>query len=343
MRSNTIKLSDYVVDFLAQRGVRHAFVVTGGASIHLLHSLADHPDIDFICPHHEQAAAMAADAYARVSGGLGCAMATSGPGATNLITGIAGAFFDSVPTIFITGQVATFRMKNDTGVRQLGFQETDIVPMVAPITKYAVQIRDPNAIAYELEKAAFIATSGRPGPVVIDIPDDLQRGPIDMAALRHYEVTQAPLRPPVEADLLAILEMLRAAERPVILLGWGVRLAGGADLARGNLLNLGVPILTSWGAKDLLPAAEPLNVGSFGTHGTRAGNFAVQNADFVLAIGARLSTRETGTPVTSWARGAKLAIVDIDTTKSANFLRWADRSIAPPMPMRARSLKPFCP
>ncbi len=181
-----IKLSDYVADFLARQGIRHVFVISGGASIHLLHSVATHPKMTHVCPHHEQAAAMAADAYARVTGGLGCAMATSGPGATNMITGIAGAWFDSVPTLYITGQVTTFRMKGETGVRQLGFQETEIIPMVKPITKYAVQVREASRIRYELEKAVHIATTGRPGPVVIDIPDDLQREFVDGDALEGF-------------------------------------------------------------------------------------------------------------------------------------------------------------
>ncbi len=142
------KLSDYVADFLARQGIRHVFVISGGASIHLLHSVADHPGLTHVCPHHEQGAAMAADGYARVGGGLGCAVATSGPGATNMITGIAGAWFDSVPVIYLTGQVTTFRMKGDTGVRQLGFQETEIIPMVQPISKYAVQIRETGEIRY---------------------------------------------------------------------------------------------------------------------------------------------------------------------------------------------------
>ncbi len=184
--SKRMKLSDFVAAFLASKGIRHAFIISGGASIHLLHSISDQVDIAAICPHHEQAAAMSADAYARVTGGLGCAIGTSGPGATNMITGIAGAWFDSVPVIYISGQVATYRMKKDTGVRQLGFQETDILPMVEPITKYAVMIKDPAQIAYELEKATYIAISGRPGPVLIDIPDDLQRLIIDVESLQHF-------------------------------------------------------------------------------------------------------------------------------------------------------------
>ena len=174
-----MKLSDYIAQFLAEKGIRHAFVVSGGASLHLIHSLNDTPGIEFICTQHEQAGAMAADAYARVTGNLGAAMATSGPGATNMITGVCCAYYDSVPVIYITGQVSTFRMKGDTGVRQIGFQETDTLEMYKPITKYAVLVTDPARIRYELEKACHIATCGRPGPVVIDVPDNIQREDID--------------------------------------------------------------------------------------------------------------------------------------------------------------------
>src|SRR5262249_3016028 len=191
MRSNSIKVSDYVAAFLAGMGIKHVFIISGGASIHLLHSLAKRNDIQPICPHHEQAGAMAADAYARVSGKLGCAIGTSGPGATNMITGIAGAWFDSVPTLFITGQVATYRMKGNTGVRQMGFQKTEILPMLAAVSKYFTQIRDFSLLSYEPEKAVHIAFSGRPGPVVLDLPDDLQREYIEVASLRHFDPAEA--------------------------------------------------------------------------------------------------------------------------------------------------------
>jgi acetolactate synthase-1/2/3 large subunit len=314
------KLSDYVADFLAGLGIRHVFVISGGASIHLLHSVAQHPSLTHVCPHHEQGAAMAADAYARVGGGLGCAVATSGPGATNMITGIAGAWFDSVPVLYITGQVTTFRMKGDTGVRQLGFQETEIIPMVQPITKYAVQIRDAKQIRYELEKAVHMAIAGRPGPVVIDIPDDLQREHIDVSSLPGFvpEKTEAKPTPPQD-QVAKVAELIRKASRPVLILGWGVYLSGAADKARELADRLGFPVLTTWGGKSLLPANDKNLAGTFGTHGTRAGNFTMQNADLVISIGARMSTRETGSPMESWAREAKIVMVDIDPAELRKF------------------------
>lgn len=181
-----MKLSDYVASFLAKQGIRHVFAISGGASVHLIHSIADTPGISYICPQHEQAGAMAADAYSRVTGNLGVAIATSGPGATNMITGACCAYYDSVPVIYITGQVTTFRMKRNSGVRQLGFQETDTTEIYKPITKYAVLIDNPERIRFELEKATYLAKSGRPGPVLIDIADDVQRAEIHPEQLEPF-------------------------------------------------------------------------------------------------------------------------------------------------------------
>lgn len=314
------KLSDYIADFLAAQDIRHVFIVSGGASIHILHSLHNRPGTEPICPHHEQAGAMAADGYARATGKLGCAVGTSGPGATNMITGIAGAWFDSTPVLYITGQVTTFRLKGDSGVRQFGFQETEIIPMMKPITKYCVQLRDPQRIRYELEKAVHIAREGRPGPVLIDIPDDLQRSFIDpdkLAAFSPAIVAPPPAPEPEEID--GVFKLLQKSKRPVLVVGYGVRLAGAAAEIMSLAEAWKIPVLTSWGAKDTFPGAHPLYAGVFGTHGTRAGNFTVQNADCVLSIGARLSTRETGAPLSSWAREAKTIVVDIDPAELRKF------------------------
>lgn len=325
-----IKVSDFVADYLCKVGIGHVFIISGGASIHLLHSIEEHPNVQAICPHHEQGAAMAADGYARATGNLGCAIGTSGPGATNMITGIAGAWFDSVPVLFITGQVTTFRMKGDLGVRQMGFQETDIVPMVKPITKYAYQIKEVREIRARLDEALLIASQGRPGPVLIDIPDDLQRSFIDPAELFDTVPTDGSAEVgtrkldgsghgSIEDDLPEVVDMLQSAQRPVMVLGWGVRLSGAVQEARELVERLGIPVLTTWAAKDILPEETDGLVGTFGTHGTRAGNFAMQNSDMVLSIGARLSTRETGSPLDSWAREAKTVIVDIDETELNKF------------------------
>lgn len=318
-----MKLSDYVADFLASQGVKHVFAVSGGASLHMIHSVADHPGIDFICPQHEQGGAMAADGYARITGNLGVAIGTSGPGATNMITGICSSYYDSVPVLYLTGQVATFRNKSDTGVRQLGFQETDIVPMCRPITKYAATVASTSMIRYELEKAVHTARSGRPGPVLIDLPDDLQRAQIDPATLQGFE-------PPAEVAAGASLAraaaecaaLLAKARRPVVILGWGVRLAKAEAEVRRLVEQLGTPVVPSWGMVDFLPAAHPLSVGTFGTHGTRYGNFTVQNSDLILSIGCRLDTHEVGSPFSHFGRAAAKVIVDIDPAELGKFERF---------------------
>jgi acetolactate synthase-1/2/3 large subunit len=174
-----VKVSDYVASFLASHGVDTVFAISGGASLHLIHSIKSHKDLKLVCPHHEQGAAMAADGYARLNKNMGVAIVTSGPGATNLVTGICCSFYDSVPVLYITGQVSTFRSVGDSNVRQIGFQETPIVEICNPITKYAVCLKDPKQIRFELEKAVAFMTNGRPGPVVLDIPDNLQREMIE--------------------------------------------------------------------------------------------------------------------------------------------------------------------
>jgi acetolactate synthase-1/2/3 large subunit len=307
-----VKLSDYIAGFLREQGIRHAFAVTGGASLHLIDSIARTEGIDYVCPQHEQAGAMAADAYARATGGLGCAIATSGPGATNLVTGVICSWFDSVPVLYLTGQVTTFRLKGDSGVRQMGFQETEIVEMCRPVTKYAVMVLDWRRIRYELEKSLHIARSGRPGPVLVDVPDDLQRMDIDVSQLEAFVPEAEPVLAPAPADLDRIVAMLGEARRPVAILGWGVRLAGAEQETARLVEALGIPVLPTWPMLDLLPSDHPLVVGAFGTHGTRYANYALQNADLVLAIGARLDTREAGSPYQDFARGARKVVVDVD-------------------------------
>jgi acetolactate synthase-1/2/3 large subunit len=321
-----MKVSDYVADFLFRNGVYDVFIVTGGASIHLLHSISNHPFMKSIHCHHEQGASMAADGYARVNSNFGCAIATSGPGATNLITGITGAWFDSIPVLHITGQVATFRMKNASGVRQYGFQETDIVSMTKDITKYSKLVLLGTEIRYELEKALYFMKAGRPGPALIDIPDDIQRQVVDTSLLRGFEpiaelgvVTQLDNNNVLFKKISEIINKLSLSERPVLILGAGANLIENRPLIE-QILNLtGVPVVTTWRGKDLVDSSYQWLCGTFGTHGTRVGNFVVQNADFILSIGSRLSTKETGTPISDWARSATVAMVDIDEFELKKF------------------------
>lgn len=315
-----MKLSDYIAKFLADQSIRHVFAISGGASLHLIDSVAKQHNIDHVCTQHEQAAAMAADSYSRVTNNLGAAIGTSGPGATNMITGVCSAYYDSIPVIYITGQVSTFRMKGNTGVRQIGFQETDTIPIFKPVTKYAVQISDPRHIRYELEKCCHVAESGRPGPVLIDIPDNIQREDIDPDQLDSY--TPNPFHKDsrvMSKDIDRCIELLRYANRPVLILGWGVRLAKASQETRELVERLGFPVLPTWAMSDFLPADHPLYVGTFGTHGTRYGNFAVQNSDLILSIGSRLDTKATGSPMTTFAREAKKIVVDIDSSELNKF------------------------
>jgi acetolactate synthase-1/2/3 large subunit len=315
-----MKLSDVVAAFLAENSIKHVFAISGGASLHLIHSIAETPGTSFVCPQHEQAGAMAADAYARVTGGLGCAVATSGPGATNLVTGICSSYYDSVPVLYLTGQVATFRSKGDTGVRQIGFQETDMVSICKTITKYAVLVTDPYRIRYELQKAVAIARSGRPGPVLVDIPDDLQRMDIDPSKLVEYSADEGPRAPEVPPSAIAeCVAAIKEAKRPVIVYGWGIHLAGAESEAVALARRTNLPVAMTWAALDLMPAKDPLAIGGFGTHGVRYANFAVQNADLILSVGSRLDTKATGTPPSTFARDAKIIMVDIDPTEIGKF------------------------
>lgn len=319
-----IKLSDYVADFLSKTGVSHVFTVSGGACLHLIHSIAHHKDLEFITPHHEQAAAMAADGYFRTSGKMGVALSTSGPGATNLITGIAGCYYDSLPVMFLTGQVSTFRMTNDTGVRQIGFQETPIVEMCKSITKYAVTIKDPYSIRYELEKAIFIAFDGRPGPVLIDIPDNLQREMIDSDRLEGFSQKSTNKTNKTNKTNIKgkFFNLLNSSQRPVFVMGWGVHLSKAEKSVLDFARALNIPVALTWGAADLLDNNDPIRVGTFGTHGTRYANFAVQNADLVISLGARLDTKSTGTPISTFARAAKKIVVDIDEFELNKFKKF---------------------
>ncbi|MFA6217319.1 MAG: thiamine pyrophosphate-binding protein [Candidatus Omnitrophota bacterium] len=315
-----MKLSDYIAYFLKKQGMRHVFAVTGGAAAHLIDSIAKAKGIDYICMQHEQACAMAADGYSRATGNLGAAISTSGPGATNMLTGVCCSYYDSIPTLFITGQVATFRCKGNLGIRQLGFQETDVVEIFKPVTKYAVKVRDAKRIRYELEKAVYLAKSGRPGPVLVDVPDNLQRQEIDPDSLVSFippKIRTATAAFQKQIDACA--GMLHKAERPVIILGWGVYLANAEKEALRFVEDVRVPVVPTWAMRYLFPEHHPFLVGSFGTHGSRYGNFAVQNADLVLSIGARLDTREAGSPLSTFAREAKKIVVDVDIHELKKF------------------------
>lgn len=314
-----MKLSDYIIDFIVENRVSHVFEFVGGAITHLLDSMYDRTDIESISMHHEQAGSFAAEAYARVNGKLGVAMATSGPGALNMVTGIGSCYFDSVPCLFITGQVNTYEYKFKQPQRQIGFQETDIVSVVKQLTKYADMVVDPVKIRYHLEKAVYLAQSGRPGPVLLDLPMNIQRAEIEPAALesffdtaefREYETLQGEA--PDDTTLDRVMEMMMTADRPVILVGGGVRAAGAAVELEELVKKTGVPVVSSLMGLDALPQEDPAYHGMIGAYGNRYANLALANADFLLVLGSRLDTRQTGTRPDTFARSARKVHVDID-------------------------------
>ncbi|MCY2993456.1 MAG: thiamine pyrophosphate-binding protein [Planctomycetota bacterium] len=316
MAAATVKLSDYVIRFIADLGVKHVFMLPGGGAMHLDDSLGRCQEIEYICNLHEQACAISAEAYGRATNHLGVAVVTSGPGGTNALTGVAGAWLASTPCLIISGQVKCADMKGSTGVRQRGPQEVDIVSMVAPITKYAVTVIDPQTIRYHMEKAVALATSGRKGPVWIDLPLDVQATQICPEHLLGYgpegrfDLSLSPAD--LSRRVADAIRILNEAERPVILVGNGVHHAGARSDFAELVEMLGIPVLTTWAASDLLPGTHPLFVGKPGTIASRAANFALQNSDCLLSIGARLDFDVTGFDQSKFARAARKVVVDVD-------------------------------
>jgi acetolactate synthase-1/2/3 large subunit len=277
--------------------------------MHLNDALSRCSGIEPICNLHEQASAIAAETYSKATKHLGVCMVTTGPGATNAITGLAGAWLDSIPCLFLSGQVKRADRMMSTGVRQMGVQEVDIVSIVKPLTKYAVTIDDPESIRYHLEKAIYLAQSGRPGPVWIDIPLDVQAIQIDEQALPAFTPPLPTDDPP---DVWPVIQALNRSERPIILAGNGIRLAH-AEAEFIELLDvLQVPVETTWLALDIVPSTHPLFVGRPGSLASRGSNFAIQNSDFLLSIGSRLDRVITGYAPERFARAAKKVMVDID-------------------------------
>ncbi len=312
-----MKVSDYVIQFLADLGIGHVFYVSGGGAMHLNDSLGRNGEIEGVCTLHEQGASIAAEAYARISENYGACLVTSGPGGTNAVTGAAGAYYDSTPVIYVSGQVKRDDLTGEQGIRQFGIQEADILSIVGSITKYAVQIREPERIRYEMEKAAFLAKEGRPGPVWIDIPLDIQASEIEPDELETYQKQEDGCgsrldKEELNSRIAQVFDLLRSAERPLILLGNGIRLAGAAPEAREFCEALGAPVVTSWNGVDLIEDSHPLFYGRPGSVGHRHANFIQQNADLVVTIGSRLNLLSTGYNYAGFLGQAKHVMVDID-------------------------------
>jgi len=332
-----MKVSDYIVRFIADQGVKHVFLVTGGGAMHLNQSLGVESAITPVCNSHEQASAMCAESYAKVTNHLGVCMVTTGPGGTNAVTGVAGAWLDSTPMLIVSGQVKRPDRMFDSagrplGMRQLGVQEIDIVSIVKPITKYAVTVLDPKEIRYHMEKAEYLALHGRPGPVWVDIPLDVQASPIEDPSMLHSfdpaELEHSGNTSDLQREVARLIEHLNQVERPLLFAGNGIRLACATPEFDQLRHLLRIPSVATWCAADLVPSDEPTFVGRPGSVAARGANFALQNCDFLLALGVRLDFAITGYAPHNLAREAYKAAVDIDSAELGKLHPYLQQPIA---------------
>ena len=320
-----IKISDYIIEFLLSKNINKTFGYIGGAIAHIYHSIDKYKEMEIINCIHEQGAGFAAEGYARITGKSGVAFATSGPGATNLITPIGSCYFDSVPTMFITGQVNTYEYKYDKPVRQIGFQETDIVSIIRPIVKYAVMVDKVEDIRYELEKAYYLSQEGRKGPVLVDIPMNIQRTEVDISSLKSFfdsnEYFELENNKKEKNNVDEVINLLKESKRPIVLIGGGVRLSN----ANVELLNYvekySIPVVYSLMGKDAISEDYKYNLGLIGSYGNRYGNLALANSDLILVLGSRLDTRQTGTSLDTFAREAKIIQVDVDKNELGSKIK----------------------
>ena len=331
-----MKLSDYVVDVIAGTGVKHVFMLAGGGAMHLNDSLGRSKRLEYVCNLHEQACAIAAEAYGQYTNNLGVCMVTTGPGSTNTLTGVAAGWMDSTPMLVISGQVKRADLCHGKGVRQMGFQEINIVPIVESITKYAVTVLDPDTIRYHLEKAIWCAQNGRPGPSWIDIPLDVQAAEIDPETQASFSPADENLIKSDDQNFLTTqagktLGLLSKRKKPIILVGNGVRLAKAEEKLYKLVKKLNIPVLTTWKALDLFEENDPLYIGRPGAVGQRAANFAQQNSDWLLMLGARMDMGQTAYMHKYLAREAKKIMVDIDE----NEIKKMETKIDLPIPTDA--------
>jgi acetolactate synthase-1/2/3 large subunit len=310
-----IRVADYIVSELFRLGIRHVFTVSGRGALFLTDALAAHREIRTVCTHHEQAAAFAAVAYADASGGLGACLVSTGCAGTNTLTGVLNAWQDAIPCVFISGQN---KLKETTHysripIRTFGQQEADLLPMVSSITKYSTMISDPNTVAYEIERAIYFAMEGRRGPVWIDVPLDVQNMRIDPNKLPHFTPGIGAAHDPNDSDMDDLIHQLKRAKRPVVLVGSGIRSARAEQELALFVEKTQIPLVYAASAPDVYGTHHTLSIGSVGTMGcSRAANFTVQNSDFVLVLGHRLSPLTTGTDFEKFARESKVVVVDID-------------------------------
>jgi acetolactate synthase-1/2/3 large subunit len=312
------RIADFIADFLVTNNVTDIFSVTGGGAMHLNDAFGHHSKLNCTYNHHEQACAIAAEAYARVNNKIAAVCVTTGPGGTNAITGVVGGWLDSIPMLIISGQVRYDTTARSTGLnlRAMGDQEFDITKAVSCMTKYAEMVIDPQQIRYSLEKAFFLAHNGRPGPVWLDIPLNVQAEEIETDSLIGYDPQKEriELTEAVSIDTInKIIERIKSAKRPVINAGSAIRYSNGFNIFQKLVEKLNIPVVTGWNSIDLIHDEHPLYAGRAGFYGDRSGNFAIQNSDLVLSLGSRLSIRQVGYNFISWAREAYTIVVDIDS------------------------------
>tara|TARA_R110000824_G_scaffold121208_11_gene277195 strand:+ start:2592 stop:4343 length:1752 start_codon:yes stop_codon:yes gene_type:complete len=314
-----MKLSDYVIKFLEEKGIKHAFAISGGGCMHLIDSLGKSDIIDYVCNHHEQASAMAAEGYYRMSGKVAACIVTTGPGGTNTLTGVMGAWTDSIPVIFISGQVQRHQLSEGTGCRQVGDQEFDIVSIMKNTTKFATRVDDENNIRYILEKAHSIATTGRPGPVWIDIPLDIQPKEIDTSSLKEYQDNYVSPSPSI-VDTHNIVDLLLRSKKPVLVLGSGIRLSGAEEILFSFLDKFKIPVVTGpHSAVDIVNETYEHYCGRIGVLGQRSSNKIIQNCDLMISIGSRLGVKMTGYKYEAFAKNAYKIMVDIDENEMNKY------------------------
>jgi acetolactate synthase-1/2/3 large subunit len=307
-----MKLSDYVIKFIEDLGVKHVFTLSGGGIIHLIDSLGKSEKIQYVCNLHEQGAGIAAEAYSQYTNNLGVALVTTGPGGTNIMTPLAGAYLDSTPMLVIAGQVQRKDCAKQFGVRQLGFQEVNVASMAHPVTKYATTLFTEKDIRYMLELAVFLAKSGRPGPVLVEIPLDIQAKEIDPESLTPYEPYHTNEPTIGELNPTIIVDRINQSKRPIILVGNGVRLSGAQNEFEKFIRRTNIPVLTTWKAADLLDENDPLFVGRPGAIASRGANFNQQNSDLILVLGARLDHGQLAYQAKYFAPNAFRIMVDVD-------------------------------
>ena len=325
--NSVVKISDQIAQLLEELDIRHAFGIIGAGNVHLFESITRRGFTEIICVHHEQAATMAMQTYYRTSGRLAVALLTTGGGATNGVTGVVSAWADSIPGLVIAGNEHSKHTRLDNPLRMWGVQGYDSVGMIEKVVKYATRVTQPSRALFEIRKAADIALTGRPGPTWVEIPADIQSTRMDPAEMQAFVPAATPKKSPSANELQSVLDALRRAERPLLWLGNGIRLAGAVDELPALLDALDIPALVSWAGIDMIDSSHPRVIGRAGVYGQRAANFALQNSDYVLAIGTRLAIPQVGYELSELARAATIDMVDIDESEGAKLGKRLNRFI----------------